>query len=535
MKTNVGQIEVSYSARGIPAYSLELWHDGLKKHRLIRGREDAVVLRKAEIQIAEWEEKWVLAVAREKGRLDKESQKREQESNKNIASSRTEEALGEINRLGNILKQTLEVDDAINWDNLKDMSMFTDDADIADLIKHNNLSIEQLTSRGLLGGRGNSTLIESEVMDELIKVFNSVPDDAVLYLKLPMEVDIKGRKVRYVPMHKFDMADIFELKEHRAGIDLATIDREVIGSFYSGSDFVTNQIDYIRQVAKVGEELRLQGGVDQVRSEALMQLRTATMHRSAAIRASFTGKHSSANRRLIENSIPFTMQGKVLSAEGIPFGVSAVSADDAVKFMTNSAVGSMDEAARLTHEVDTINELHSKLRRMSDVFSHGTSGPELDKELAGILDGITTVKAGPIYEETKKLSDSIIQYWKTVNHITETSLKNSTVIPKSIIDNFPSLYDPLDISRPPRLLPEAKEALKKNVMKDIEFLLPPQILEKQFETICKEIADSILFLLRTNKVLSNTRDLLLPRLVSGRIDVSDLEIEVPTDTHKTSK
>jgi restriction system protein len=124
MKTKVGQIEVSYSARGIPSYSLELWHDGLKKHRLIRGREDAVILRKAEIQIAEWDEKWVLADAREKERLDKESRKREQESNKDIASSRTEEALGEINRLGNILKQTLEVDDAINWDNLKDMSEF---------------------------------------------------------------------------------------------------------------------------------------------------------------------------------------------------------------------------------------------------------------------------------------------------------------------------------------------------------------------------------------------------------------------------
>ena len=124
MKTKVGQLEVSYNASRIPSYSLELWHDGLKKHRLVRGREEAIVLRKAEIQIAEWNEKWVLADAREKKRLDKESRKREQDSNKDLASSRTEEALGEINRLGNILKQTLEVDDAINWDNFKDMSEF---------------------------------------------------------------------------------------------------------------------------------------------------------------------------------------------------------------------------------------------------------------------------------------------------------------------------------------------------------------------------------------------------------------------------
>ena len=126
MKTKVGPLKVSHSAHGIRSYSLELWHDGLKKHRLVGGREDAVVLRKAKIQIAEWDEKWVLADAREKKRLDKESRKREQKSNKDLASSRTEEALGEINRLGNILKQTLEVDDTIDWDNFKDMSEFSE-------------------------------------------------------------------------------------------------------------------------------------------------------------------------------------------------------------------------------------------------------------------------------------------------------------------------------------------------------------------------------------------------------------------------
>lgn len=76
METKVGQVKISRSARGIPSYSIELLHDGLNKHRLIKGREEAVVRRKAEIQIAEWEEKWVLAVAREKERLDKENKKR---------------------------------------------------------------------------------------------------------------------------------------------------------------------------------------------------------------------------------------------------------------------------------------------------------------------------------------------------------------------------------------------------------------------------------------------------------------------------
>ncbi len=47
MKTRIGQLFVKYSTRGIPTYSLELWHDGLKKHRLIRGESESIVNLKA--------------------------------------------------------------------------------------------------------------------------------------------------------------------------------------------------------------------------------------------------------------------------------------------------------------------------------------------------------------------------------------------------------------------------------------------------------------------------------------------------------
>lgn len=124
MKTRIGRLEVSYSARGVPTYSIELWHDGLKKHRFIKGAEKAVVSRKAQIQGDDWGKKWTFVEAREKGRIDKNNQRKEQEFNKNLAMQRTEETLGELNRLGNILKETLEVDDAINWNDLKDESEF---------------------------------------------------------------------------------------------------------------------------------------------------------------------------------------------------------------------------------------------------------------------------------------------------------------------------------------------------------------------------------------------------------------------------
>ena len=124
MTTRVGQLEVSYSVRGMPTYRVEIWHDGLKKHRVIKGSEPEVVQRKAEMQVAEWDEKWSQAETRESDRRDKEGQKRQQEANKKLAAERTMEAQRELDRLNSVLRQTLEVNDAVDWKQLKDKSDF---------------------------------------------------------------------------------------------------------------------------------------------------------------------------------------------------------------------------------------------------------------------------------------------------------------------------------------------------------------------------------------------------------------------------
>lgn len=126
MTTRVGQLEVSYSVRGMPTYRAEIWHDGLKKHRVIKGSEPEVVQRKAEMQVAEWDEKWSQAEARESDRRDKEGQKRQQEANKKLAAERTMEAQRELDRLNSVLRQTLEVNDAVDWEQLKDKSDFAE-------------------------------------------------------------------------------------------------------------------------------------------------------------------------------------------------------------------------------------------------------------------------------------------------------------------------------------------------------------------------------------------------------------------------
>lgn len=124
MKTRLGQLSVKYSARGIPAYSLELWHDGLKKHRLIRGESESIVKLKATLQVEEWEERWAVVDARERDRSQKAAGKRQQDESKELAAERTADAQQELDGLSSLLKATLAVDDTIDWENLKDKTPY---------------------------------------------------------------------------------------------------------------------------------------------------------------------------------------------------------------------------------------------------------------------------------------------------------------------------------------------------------------------------------------------------------------------------
>ncbi len=55
---------------------------------------------------------------------------------------------------------------------------------------------------------------------------------------------------------------------------------------------------------------------------------------------------------------------------------------------------------------------------------------------------------------------------------------------------------------------------------------PDQAIIQKYSQIGKTIIKEIYLLFQKNKLLRQTRDLLLPKLISGKIDVSDLEIEI---------
>lgn len=124
METEIGKAEVTYSARGIATYSLEMWHEGLNKHRIIKGAETYILEQKARIQMQEWDNRWATVSTKNLERQEKTLGKQLQEAKKQEAVDLTAAAAAEQALLAALLKATLEVDDKMNWENLKDKAPF---------------------------------------------------------------------------------------------------------------------------------------------------------------------------------------------------------------------------------------------------------------------------------------------------------------------------------------------------------------------------------------------------------------------------
>lgn len=132
MKVRLGPGKVSYGSRGNAMYSLELWHDGLNKHRLIRGSDREVVVRAAELQAAQWESRWDAIKAREDRVAHNAWGKQLVEERKAAAAEATANATAELDRLGQLLASALTVRTIVDLESLKDRREFGEPVPIAD-------------------------------------------------------------------------------------------------------------------------------------------------------------------------------------------------------------------------------------------------------------------------------------------------------------------------------------------------------------------------------------------------------------------
>ena len=74
------------------------------------------------------------------------------------------------------------------------------------------------------------------------------------------------------------------------------------------------------------------------------------------------------------------------------------------------------------------------------------------------------------------------------------------------------------------------KAVTKKDMQDIDLINPIETLISNFEDVIEPIFHQLANLTYKNETLRQTRDLLLPRLISGEIDVEEIDIETGPPT-----
>ena len=65
----------------------------------------------------------------------------------------------------------------------------------------------------------------------------------------------------------------------------------------------------------------------------------------------------------------------------------------------------------------------------------------------------------------------------------------------------------------------------------LQVVKPPLTLTNAFKSLVSPIFKLVLNLLNNNAILRQTRDLLLPKLISGELDVERLDIQIGEELH----
>lgn len=98
-------------------YQQEIWHEGLKEHKVVTAPERSILENKVRVQVEKWNEKWNIICKKQHIESMKKASTEE-------AASRTKEAEAELAEVENILLNALEINAAVDWEVLKNKDDF---------------------------------------------------------------------------------------------------------------------------------------------------------------------------------------------------------------------------------------------------------------------------------------------------------------------------------------------------------------------------------------------------------------------------
>ena len=103
----------------------EITHTGLNTHKLIQGYDRVVVGNKEDVYLAQLEDRWVKLQDKWDKQQEKKAVEEEKQALQDEADKLTQEAIQVLKDTENILLYTLDIDDTIDWDKLKNKAIFS--------------------------------------------------------------------------------------------------------------------------------------------------------------------------------------------------------------------------------------------------------------------------------------------------------------------------------------------------------------------------------------------------------------------------
>jgi restriction system protein len=126
MTVQTSPLSTSYSPKGVPTYTMELWHEGLNKHRVLRAKDQGSVTLKAQLLTAEWQSKWEVEQARAEQRDARAASRISREDGRAEAAYQTEEAAEVLSALDRLLLTAVASQPAQPWQWLMEDLEFTE-------------------------------------------------------------------------------------------------------------------------------------------------------------------------------------------------------------------------------------------------------------------------------------------------------------------------------------------------------------------------------------------------------------------------
>lgn len=124
IRTTITELEAYRLKNGSLRYRTVVQHEGLNKVQEIKGEDPNIVWQKGLAKAAHFDEQWRKRLETEKKKRERAAAAREKQQKKDLAVELTRQAEMAWDELDEILSATLGVDDAVDWNELKDRSRF---------------------------------------------------------------------------------------------------------------------------------------------------------------------------------------------------------------------------------------------------------------------------------------------------------------------------------------------------------------------------------------------------------------------------